>query len=102
MSFVENLQKALNEGLEASKVLLGKAGDKARELGEKGVLRWEISQLNNQAEKISAKIGALVYQDLMVDKKTSVTKKGEVDVLLLELEGVKEKIETKEEKLKNL
>jgi predicted nucleic acid-binding Zn-ribbon protein len=99
MSFLDNLQKAVSDGLEASKNLLSKAADKARELGEKGMLRWEIGQLNNQAEKISAKIGAHTYKELVENAKESISKDDGLEALLQELDDVKDKIEEKEAKL---
>jgi predicted nucleic acid-binding Zn-ribbon protein len=99
MSFLDNLQKALSDGLEASKKLLSKAADKARELGEKGMLNWEISQLNGQAEKISAKIGAQTYKELVENSKASITKDDGLEALLQELDDIKKKVEEKEAKI---
>jgi hypothetical protein len=50
----------LEQGLEASKDIAAKAGAKAQDLGEKGVLKIEIMQLESQAKKWVARLGAEV------------------------------------------
>lgn len=68
MGFMENLQEMVNKGVDASRDLLEKASDKAKELGEKGVLNYELLQLNNQAHSQAARIGTWVYQKTRLEK----------------------------------
>ena len=67
MSFSERMKDMIDKGLDASRDFAKKAGEKAKELGEKGVLKLEIAQLESRAEKLIAKLGAEVYAS-MVDR----------------------------------
>jgi hypothetical protein len=67
MTFSEKLKNIVNAGIDTSKDLLSKAGGKAQQWGEMGVLKVEIVQLRNQAEKQIERLGAEVYETL-VDK----------------------------------
>jgi len=64
MDLMQKLQEGLNKGLAVSRDLLGKAKDKAQELGEKGVLKVEIMQLEDHAGKLVAKLGPQVFEAL--------------------------------------
>ena len=57
MSFWERMEEVVNQGLESSRDILSKAREKARDLGEKGLLHYEIMQLERQAEKKFSKLG---------------------------------------------
>ena len=50
MSFWSRSKELLNKGAMSTKEVLEKAGEKGRELGEKGVARFTIGQLERQAE----------------------------------------------------
>jgi len=67
MEFWDKMKKAVQEGLESSKDVLEKAKDKTKELGEKGVTKFEIMQLEKQAERRFCQIGTHVY-DILVKK----------------------------------
>lgn len=100
MNFWDSIQETINEGLAASKILLSNTAQTIKELGQEGALRFEILQLRNQAEKLSAKLGASVYQILKEDKTGPIS--GEepgVKALLGQIEEIKEKIVTKTEQL---
>ena len=62
MDFWDRIKTTIDKGLEGSRDVLGRARDKAQDLGERGVLRVEILQLENQAEKLVGKLGALAYE----------------------------------------
>ena len=103
MGFLDKLQDTIDQGLKNSKDLLGKAKDKAKDLGEIGVTRFEIKQLESQAEKLIAKLGTKVYEVLVVDsQKTVSTSTAEVKEILNAIAGVKEDKEKKEEQLNNI
>ena len=101
MSFSERMKDMLDQGVATSKNLASKAGAKAQDLGERGVLMVEIRQLEGQAQKLIGRLGAEVYQ--------TFTERGEqtlsadsvpVKTLLSDIAAVKESIEKKEAELK--
>ncbi len=101
MSFFEKLQGKVDHGLKNSKELFGRAKDKAKDLGEIGVLKFEIKQLESQAEQLSTKLGSKVYETLIVKGIDSINLETEgIQAILSAIEGVKDDIETKEELLK--
>lgn len=61
MPFSDKMNDFLNKGLAGSRDMLAKAGAQAQTWGEMGVLKLEILQLKNQAEKTSAQLGSAVY-----------------------------------------
>ena len=67
MDFWDRMKNALEKGLEGSKDLLGKVKDRTQDLGERGVLRIEILQLENLAEKLVGKLGARCYEALITE-----------------------------------
>ena len=103
MGFRERMQETLSQGLKTSRELFDKAKDKAKDLGEKGVLKIEISQLENQAEKILAKLGTSVYEILVEQDHNTVSRSTpEVKELLAELGNVRERIEEKEKQIEQI
>ena len=54
MSFGDRMDEIVNQGLEFSRELLGKAKEKARELGEKGLLCYEIAQIGQARRRRSS------------------------------------------------
>jgi len=65
MTFSEKIKNIVDTGIDASKDIISKAGGKAQQWGEMGVLKVEIVQLRNQAEKQIARLGAEVYETLV-------------------------------------
>ena len=57
MTFSERMKDLWDQGVAASKEFAIKAGAKAQDLGERGILMLEIKQLEGQAEKLIARIG---------------------------------------------
>jgi len=101
MTFGEKMKDLLEKGLDASKTIATKAGAKAQNLGEKGVLKLEIMQLEGQAQKLVSRLGAEVY--------TQFTEKGAqtvavtdpaIGAILAELATVKASMEKREGELK--
>jgi hypothetical protein len=103
MSFWDRMQKIVNDGLEASREMLNKAREKAQDLGEMGILKYEISQLEKQAEKNFLLLGSRVYE-ILVEKQETTIKSDNQDVkaIIQEILDIKKKIEDKEEMLKNI
>ncbi len=101
MNFMERIQDTLNKGLDSSREMFAKAREKAVDLGDKGVLKFEILQLENQAEKLVGKLGAVVYKALTESEDRAVTQDTpEVKELLDEIQEVKRRVAEKEVLLK--
>ncbi|MBN1700187.1 MAG: hypothetical protein JW881_21930 [Spirochaetales bacterium] len=103
MSFWDRMQKIINDGIDASKEMLNKAKEKAQDLGEIGILKFEISQLEKQAEKNFLLLGSRVYE-IFVEKQEHTIKNEQKEVkdIIQEILNIKKKIEEKEEILKNI
>jgi len=97
MSFSERMKELIDRGLVASRDFAKKAGEKAKELGEKGLLKIDIAQLESQAEKLIAKLGAEVYAS-MVDRNVETVSRdtAAISSILKEIEGLRATIEKKE------
>lgn len=103
MDFWSRMKQALDKGAATSRDLFDKARDKAQELGEIGVLKFEISQLENQAEKLIAKLGARTFEVLVGEAQTTVSRKtAGVKDLIAEIEGLRGQIASKESALKEV
>jgi len=74
MTFSERMKLFVDQGIKTSKELARQAGDKAQEWGEKGVLRLEIIQLRSQSEKLTARLGAEVFEVLVEKGQKTVSK----------------------------
>jgi len=96
---MKKLQDGLNKGLSVSRDLMLKAKDKAQDLGEKGVLKIEIMQLEEQAGKLVGKLGAHVFEAFGEGRK-SLDRTEEIDALIRDIEDVRRQIEEKERQLK--
>jgi len=101
MGFWDNMEKLISQGIASSRELMGKAKDKAQELGEIGLLKYEIAQLEKQAEKLFARLGVAVYEKLEVKGQASLSKEA-LREPLASIREVKERIEQKEGELKAL
>jgi hypothetical protein len=101
MSFWERMKEMVDKGVETSKDVLGKAAEKAKELGEKGVLKLELIHLEKQGEKRLAQLGASVFDLLVKQDKASVSKGSQgIKEILEDLVEIERKIDEKEEALK--
>jgi hypothetical protein len=103
MSFWDRMHKVIGQGIEASKLALDKAKDKAKELGEKGMLSYEIMQLEKLMENKIAELGTMTY-DLAVEQgKTGLSKDTpEFKNIIAEIQEIEKKITGKEEALKKI
>ena len=101
MSFWDRMDGAINKGISSSKEALGRAKDKAKDLGEKGLLKWEIIQLEKQAEKSFAKLGVQVYNVMIINGQGQVAK-ADLEGILADLSDFKGRIEEKEKELRKI
>lgn len=74
MTFSEKIKNIVNTGIDTSKDIISKAGGKAQQWGEMGVLKVEIVQLRGQAEKVTARLGAEVYEVLVEKGQKTVSR----------------------------
>ena len=101
MDFWERMEKLLNKGIETSKEVVDKAKIKAKDLGDKGVLKYEMMQLEKQAEMRFSQLGKTVYELMVKDKKDHVSQsEGSIQLQLLELGDIEKRINQREEELK--
>ena len=96
MDWREKLEKGLSQGINQSKTLFGKAGDRARELGEHGVLSLEVRQLENKLQDDMNKLGSRVYEVLKEEQQSTVSARTNgVKELLEEIESNKNMLDEK-------
>ena len=101
MTFSERMDKLLDQGKTASMGLAAKAGAKAQDLGERGVLAIEIKQLESQAHKLISHLGAEVYHVFMEQGEGTLSKdSASVKTLLSEISAIRDSIEKKEAEIK--
>ena len=97
MDFLERMKKTMSQGFETTKKGLEQAAEKAREMGEKGVLRYEISRLEKDVERNFAMIGGQVYDVLVKKGQNTVSKStGEIKDLLAAVQSLEKRIAEKE------
>jgi hypothetical protein len=102
MTFSERMREALEQGWIASKELAVKAGAKAQDLSERGVLMWDIKQMENQAQKLITNLGNTSYKKFMERDESSIERDDvEIKTILDEITVIRDAIEKKELELKN-
>jgi len=100
MTFSERMKEVLDQGVAASKELAAKAGAKAQDLGERGMLMLEIKQLESQAQKLIGRLGAEAYQTFTERGETILSKdSAPIKTLLSEIATIRDLIERKESEL---
>jgi len=101
--FWDRMKSVLNQGFETTREALDTAAEKARQLGEKGVLRFEIGQLEREAGRKLSLVGSRVYRILVEQEKNTVSKSTpEIKTLLMEIQNLKRRIEAKENELADI
>jgi ribosomal protein S16 len=100
MAFSDRMKEWLDQGAQASKEFITKAGAKAQDLGERGVLMLEVKQLEGQAQKLVARLGNEAYQAFVERGAKSISvDTAAVKTILAEIASVKDAIEKKEAEL---
>ena len=103
MDFKKRMDELIDKGISTSRELWGKAKDTARDLSQKGMLTFEIGQLERQAHTELARLGSQVYDALMSKKQPSLSAdEPELKKLLEKIQEMRAKIEQKEEELRKL
>ena len=102
MTFSERMMEMLDQGLTASKEFAVKAGAKAQDLGERGMLMVEIKQLEVKAQKLFGHLGNETFKAFVERNQNAVERnEPEVEKILTELVKLRELIEQKETELRN-
>lgn len=92
--FLTKMKTLVDQGVDVSQKALSKAGAKIQELGDKGITKIELTRLENQSKKCFARLGLIVYDNLVCKQKASVSgKNAEVAALLDEIEHLKSEME---------
>ena len=100
MTFSEKMLDLLEQGAAATKEFAIKAGNKAQDLSERGMLMLEIKQLEGQSQKLISKLGLEVYKAFVEKGQATISKKtAKVEKLLAEIAVIKESIDKKEAEL---
>ncbi|MBU0953928.1 MAG: hypothetical protein KKI09_00750 [Spirochaetes bacterium] len=103
MAFVDQMRGWIDKGLAASKEAFTVVGDKAQQLGEKGVLKMEISQIRSQIMKYTTKLGVEVYDHLVEQDHKSVTRESPaIAETLAKLKELETQKDEKEAAYKNI
>jgi len=102
MTFSERMKDLLEQSWTVSKELAAKAGAKAQDLSERGILMWDIKQLENQAQKLLTKLGNITYIAFTERNESTLERENvEIRTILDELSIIRDTIEKKETELKN-
>jgi len=102
MTFSERMKELLDQGVAASKELALKAGAKAQDLGERGILALEVKQLEGQAQKLLSRLGNEAYRAFAERNQETLNRNTpEIESILAEITKVREMIEQKETELRN-
>jgi ABC-type transporter Mla subunit MlaD len=96
------MKDLLDQGAQVSKEFLSKAGAKAQDLGERGVLALEIRQLESQGRKLLERLGNQVYRLLAEEGAESVAASDPaIRDILSDLASLKGAIEKREGELES-
>jgi hypothetical protein len=102
MTFSDRMKDLLDQGAQASKEFLSKAGAKAQDLGERGVITLEIKQMEGQGRKLLERLGNHAYRILAEEgAETVAASDPAVKEILSELGALKGSIEKREADLES-
>ena len=101
MGIWDRMEQLIGQGIQTSREVLSRAKDKAQELGEIGLLKYEISQLEKHAEKLFSRLGMAVFEKLAVKGQATVSREA-VKELIAEQDDLRKRIDQKEGDLRAL
>jgi len=102
MTFTDKMKQLVEHGVSASKDIVVKAGSKAQDLGEKGVRKFEILQLEGQVKKLIAQLGAEVYATFAEKDQLHISRDNPViHSLMQQIADLKRIIEKREKELED-
>lgn len=97
MAINKTVQKILDVGIELSK----RTYEKAKELGEIGLIQVEIITLQHKMAKKIGQLGTLTYNHLLKEKAVLRKDTKGVPAIMKEIKDIEQKIKQKEKELKN-
>jgi hypothetical protein len=96
------MRELVDQGVAASREFAVKAGAKAQDLGERGILMLEIKQLEGQAQKLLSRMGTEAYSVFVERDQPAIDRDApEIKAMLTEIAAVREVIEKKEAELRS-
>jgi hypothetical protein len=102
MTFSERMMELVDQGIAATKDFAIKAGAKAQDLGERGVLMVDIKQLEMKAQKLLIRLGNETYVAFAERNQESISRETpEIAVIMGELAQLRDAIDQKEAELRN-
>jgi hypothetical protein len=102
MTFSERMMQMLDQGISATKDFALKAGAKAQDLGERGVLMVDIKQLEMKAQKLLGRLGNETYSAFAERNQESISRDAtEIAAIMAELARLRDTIDQKEAELRN-
>ncbi len=100
MDVWKRVVKVVERGVEASRELLDKTGEVARDVGHRGKLRIDLARLESQLTKLATQIGTRVYELLCREQQNAVGRGHEqLADLLNEMSEIEAEILEKESEL---
>ncbi|MDR2494311.1 MAG: hypothetical protein LBD24_03710 [Spirochaetaceae bacterium] len=99
--FGEKMKGLLEQGAQTSKEFASKAGARAQNLGEQGILTLDIKKLKGQVEKLTDRLGKEAYTILTADSDAAVrADTPAIKAILDEIAAAREQIDRKEAELR--
>jgi hypothetical protein len=103
MSFTEKIQNKIMDGFKVTRDALSDAAEKAKELGQKGILQFEMKKLDKQIENKLAILGSEVYSLFFEKNQKTISKDtAEINDLLSQINKMEKEIDQKEIEFKAL
>ena len=103
MTLWNRIEKAVGQGLDVSRDVLDRAREGAKDLSEKGVLKFDIVQLERQSMKLLSQLGQEVYDAFGTRAQQTVSRDTVgVKELVAELADLERRIEEKERAIARL
>ncbi|NBC30050.1 MAG: hypothetical protein GVY29_08680 [Spirochaetes bacterium] len=91
------MRNTVDKGIDNSRGFFGKAQERARDLSERGILRFEIMQLESRVEKLTAQLGARAYEALSKEGKNTISRNTPgVKDIISEIEDIEKRVHEKE------
>lgn len=98
MDWKKKVEQGLKTGVESSKKLFEKAREKARDIGDYGVLSLEVKQLQSRHDDLVAKLGSVTFHLLEVEGRSSVSSRTpEIKELISGIASTSEMLASKRE-----
>ena len=102
MTFSERMKEFLDQGMAATKDFALRAGAKAQDMGERGVLMIDIKQLEMKAEKLLFRLGNEAYVAFAERNQECLNRDApEIVPIMTELARLRDAIDQKEAELRN-